>query len=530
MMWNRLLNAQAVRAFAFALALAAFARGTAAQSATEHDQSAAQNSIGDSLRDLQGQVTELKSLIVDMREELTRSREETSELRREIESDRAESAASRSGAAVSAPEAAAPGSGAQETATHETMAQQLENLEENQQLLSDKIDDQFQTKIESASKYRVRFSGIVLFNLFDNVGAVDNEDFPALAQASGPLVPGGAFGGTLRQSEFGFEAFGPEVAGARTSAEVQFDFAGGFPQSPNGVTFGIARLRTGTVRFDWGHTSIIAGQDTLFLSPLAPSSLASLAQPALAYSGELWGWIPQVRVEHRWDLSEASKLLLQAGILDSLSGQPPISESQRAPQIGQSTSQPGYAAHIGWTDRVLGRNFTVGDGAYFARQDWGASRNVDAWAETADLTFAIAPKWEFSGEFYRGRAVGGLGGGIGGSVISNGPIDNPATIVSGLDSMGGWAQLKFRATNKLEFNGAFGQDNPRGDEVRYSAGGQQNYFSPWLARNQSSLVNFIYRPRSDVLLSLEYRHLRTFTTISEPDSADHVDMSVGVLF
>jgi len=96
--------------------------------------------------------------------------------------------------------------------------------------------------------------------------------------------------------------------------------------------------------------------------------------------------------------------------------------------------------------------------------------------------------------------------------------------------MGGWAQLKFRATTKLEFNGAFGQDNPLSSEIRNSAGGQQNYFSPWLARNQTSLVNFIYRPRSDVLLSLEYRHLRTFTTIDEPYSADHVDMSVGVLF
>jgi hypothetical protein len=96
--------------------------------------------------------------------------------------------------------------------------------------------------------------------------------------------------------------------------------------------------------------------------------------------------------------------------------------------------------------------------------------------------------------------------------------------------MGGWAQLKFRAASRIEFNGAFGQDNPQGSEVRSSSGGQQNYFDRWLARNQTALFNVVYRPRSDVLMSLEYRHLRTFTTVAEPYSADHVAMSVGVLF
>ena len=54
----------------------------------------------------------------------------------------------------------------------------------------------------------------------------------------GPLGSSGTFGGSLRQSQIGLEAFGPTIAGARTSANVQFDFAGGFPYTPNGVSFG----------------------------------------------------------------------------------------------------------------------------------------------------------------------------------------------------------------------------------------------------------------------------------------------------
>src|ERR1039458_6979416 len=42
------------------------------------------------------------------------------------------------------------------------------SLEEEYQLLSGKVDDQYQTKVESASKYRVRLSGIVLMNLASN--------------------------------------------------------------------------------------------------------------------------------------------------------------------------------------------------------------------------------------------------------------------------------------------------------------------------------------------------------------------------
>ena len=216
------LFGQAYRILVLVAALTASAIQARAQSAGDREQSAPQTSISDSLRDLETQVTELKSLVVEMREEVARSRAETTELRRELEAAR--------GPAPTESQAAAP-------AEQPAVEQRLAKLEEDQQLLTAKVDDQSQTKIESGSKYRVRFSGIVLLNLFDNRGAVNNEDFPAIAEEPGPLVPGGSFGGSLRQSQLGFEVFGPEVAGARTSANIQFDFAGGFPNAPNGVTF-----------------------------------------------------------------------------------------------------------------------------------------------------------------------------------------------------------------------------------------------------------------------------------------------------
>jgi hypothetical protein len=413
----------------------------------------------------------------------------------------------------------------------QTSADRIAKLEEDQQVMEGKINDQYQTKVESGSKYRLRLSGIVLLNLFENRGTVDNLDFPELAlseQSQAPNASAGAFGGTLRQSQIRLQAFGPGIAGARTSADVNLDFGGGFPDAPNGAWMGLVRMRTAIVRLDWANTSIVAGQDRLFFAPLAPTSLATLAIPALSYSGNLWAWTPQVRVEHRVVLSDASSLSFQGGILDSLTGDIPPDVFDRYPSWGEESGQPAFAARVSWTHRMFGQDFTVGAGGYYGRQDWGFGRNVDGWAGTADLTLPLGKRFELTGAFYRGRSVGGIGGGIGQSVLINGLFNTPATTVRGLDSMGGWAQLKFKVKSNFEINGAFGSDNPFAREFRlYNA----NTLYPGLyTRNLSPLVNFIYQIRSDILFSTEYRYLNSTVLDSGSNSAHQINLSLGYIF
>ena len=225
------------------------------------------------------------------------------------------------------------------------LEQRVDQLEGDQQLLTGKMNDQYQTKVESASKYRVRFSGIVLFNLFGNSGYFDNQDVPTWVTRPDPMDSAGAVGGTLRQTILGFEAFGPDLMGARTSANVNFDFGGGFPATYNGVDSGLVRLRTAAVRLDWKNTSVIAGQDPLFLAPLSPTSFASLIVPPLSYAGNLWAWTPQLRVEHRFALSSDSTVTLQGALMDPLTGEPPDQQYTwyRSPDAGEEGRQPAYA-------------------------------------------------------------------------------------------------------------------------------------------------------------------------------------------
>jgi hypothetical protein len=367
--------------------------------------------------------------------------------------------------------------------------------------------------------------------MYDNRGTVDNQDFPEIAESpqTYPLyVSPSTLGGTLRQSQIRLQAFGPEIGGSRTSADLHFDFAGGFPNYSNGVAMGEMRLRTGVIRLDWPNTSIVAGQDRLFFVPLAPTSLATLATPALSYAGNLWSWTPQVRVEHRITLSDSSNLLFQAGILDSLTGDGPADQFNRSPSWGEMSGQPAYATRVSGTHRVFGKNFTVGVGGYYGRQNWGLSRTVDGWVGTTDVTLPLGKLFEFTGEFYRGRAVAGLGGGIGQNVLFTGSFTDPATVFRGLDSMGGWAQLKFKPRANFEINGAIGLDNPFVSELRkYNT---NSSYTGAYSRNLSPLVNFIYQVRSDVLFSTEYRRLQTSVLGSNSNIANHINLSLGYIF
>jgi hypothetical protein len=455
------------------------------------------SSLQDHLTALEKQINEMRAMMEQMQAEVARLR-----------------AAAQAAQASQGPQVESP----------------VEKLQEDQELLNAKIDEQYQTKVETASKYRVRLSGTVLVNLFSNRGSVDNIDFPSFAVDNTFIYTRGSVGGTIRQSLLGLEVFGPELKGAKVSGDLQVDFAGGFPNQPDGVVLGLPRLRTGTVRLAWPKTTIIAGQDAPFFSPLSPSSIASVALPAFSYSGNLWTWIPQIRFEHRFDISDSSNIQIQGGVLDPLNGDAPPYQYARIPQAGEASRRPATAIRTAWTNRLFGHDFTVGASGYYSRQDWGFSRNVDAWAGTSDWIMPLGSRFELSGEFYRGRAIGGLGGGLGRSVLFSTTAADPRARYKALNATGGWAQIKFRQSDKLEWNGAYGQDAVPGRILRFYPFFQQTYVGASITRNDSALANFIYRPRSDVMLSLEYRRIRTQSILTNLDHADQINLSMGVLF
>ena len=365
----------------------------------------------------------------------------------------------------------------------------MASLEESSQLLNSKIDDQYQTKIESASKYRMRLSG---HRAVERVWQPRFRRQPGISQRGrSPRVR------ICRQWPWAPVCGSPnwargirsEVGWGETSGNLQVDFSGGFTDTPGGVNFGLLRMRIASLRMDWTNTSVVAGQDNAFISPLSPTSFASLAVPAFGYAGNLWGWIPQVRVEHRFAVRNGQTITLQGGIMDNITGELPASTFERGAQAGENSGQPAYVARVSWTRTVFGMPLTLGTAGYYSRQNWNLNQHVDGWAGMTDWNIPLSQKVSLSGEFYRGRAIGALGGGVGRSVLFSSDTNGQ---VQPLNSVGGWSQLKFRATSKLEFNGAFGVDSPYAADVRtYPV--SPNYVPSLLLQNRSAMVNFIYR-------------------------------------
>jgi hypothetical protein len=186
---------------------------------------------------------------------------------------------------------------------------------------------------------------------------------------------------------------------------------------------------------------------------------------------------------------------------------------------------------VAWTHGAGDHALTLGIGGYYSRQNYGASRSTDAWAGTADWNAPLGKHFAWSGEFYRGRALGGLGGAEGRSVLFDGPESNPTSDMIGLNDVGGWTQLKFQVTEAIEFNAAYGQDNPFTRDLRwgysYSPAG---YGYSSIGKNQNVMFNVIFRPRSDLLFALEYRYLDTLQVTYPASMAGTINLSMGVLF
>lgn len=523
-------------------------RPTAPETASPSDSSSDVKALADSVAALQAEIRALNSQIADLRAAQAHSAEEVQALQEQLLSVESKNSGTMASAVIADTQqngqnsAAAAQSNAFATPMNsnapsadqdqpQSLADRVSQLEEGQELVNSKLEEQSQTKVASGSKYRVRLSGIVLLNMFENRGTVDNTDFPSIALESKQPFSSASFGGSLRQSQIGIEAFGPKIGGARTSASINFDFAGGFPQDTvNGETMGIIRLRTGVVRFDWQNTSVVAGQERLFFVPNAPTSIATLAVPALSYAGNLWSWTPQVRVEHKIPLSDSSSLLLQAGVLDSLSGDVQPEDTQAAnPSWGEQSGQPAWAARVGWTHLLHGQDLTLGTGGYYGRQFWGYGRNVDGWASTIDISIPLTKMLSLTGAYYRGRAVAGLWGAIGQDVVMSGSLFDPTSVIKGLDSTGGWMQLKFKPRDNFQINAAYGDDNPFANELDKFPN-TFSYTGYLYTRNQSPFVNFIYQIRSDVEVSVEYRHLKTMYLDDDTQSANHYNATIGYKF
>jgi hypothetical protein len=90
--------------------------------------------------------------------------------------------------------------------------------------------------------------------------------------------------------------------------------------------------------------------------------------------------------------------------------------------------------------------------------------------------------------------------------------------------------MKVRMTQTLEANVAFGEDNAFGWQLRGSDEAAQatNYSN--LARNRTVFGNVIYRPKTYLVFSAEYRNLRSWPIAGRSNANDGYGFAAGYIF
>jgi hypothetical protein len=508
------------------LLLAAFLLGP-----TTRAQSTSTARASDSRPELAGKIDQLTKSLEQTQVELAESRTEIQQLRATLQEVLFRmNGLSSSATPIASPES--PASSSAQAKSDAAPAPVAKISQDDWDILNARVDEQRQTKVESSSRYRLKLSGLALFNATAGFGQFDDVDLPSIAVPHLRAYSNGSVGATVRQSIIGLTGVGPTVFGARTSGDVQMDFWGGVPSGYGATSSGVAEVRVARIRFDWKDTSVVAGLDYPFFSPNLPTTYMSVVVPGFASAGNLWNWTPTVRVEERFT-GPLSALKLEAGFLDpSSSIYNPASNNTRVISPTENSRQPTYALRFSANTKSEDHPASIGFSGVYSPQRFLYGYKVDGWAAALDWKFPLLPRTELSGEFFTGRGIDGFGG------VPLSPIRPPDALqyaaltapqLASMGVIGGWSQFKFRLNTRSEFNVAAGTGGRNSNELRNDAVGNL-FLSTVPARNQVLFANYIFRPRSNLLFSAEYRRFRTYEITGPANSAGQLGLAVGFLF
>jgi len=363
---------------------------------------------------------------------------------------------------------------------------------------------------------KLRFYGTLLLNVAVNDSVQIGQDVP-LWPISGDLMIGFPDGTTrragivrdtiftARQTVLGFTVARAKSSesGWQPSGLLEFDFFGSRPVDglqPQARVFNQPRLRLAYFQLENGMWRIVAGQDKVIIAPLDPISLSHVAIPLGATAGNLWGWLPQVRLDATHSLGDTS-LLFQVGVLRPQFADPRLGPGTvtLAPGVtvgipgelptagtavdgafsgfGERSNHPFYQARVAASHAFMGSTATVGLGAHYGRERIGAARKIDSWALAVDYHVPLHSRVILRGEGFVGSNLVPFQGGILQGVAAT-PAAPPFTKITKIGAGGGWAELTFRATedNKNIFYAGAGTDDPRDRLLLPGTGRSKNSF------------------------------------------------------
>jgi hypothetical protein len=354
--------------------------------------------------------------------------------------------------------------------------------------------------------------GLILMNAFHTTDNVNNSDVPQFAiPASAGSPEGSASSATVRQSRVTAFALVPEFAGGSLEGELDVDFYGGQQPSSGGRTFPLLRVRRAVAELTWHWIALLVGQESPPIAAVSPSSVASVGFPDFAGAGNLWLWIPQVRLSADLPSRGGLRVGAELAALAPTSGDPQ-GEFLTQPDIAERSGRPFLQG------RVRGRwgeGEQMGEVSAGGHYGWlldAAGERVPSKALAVSVWTPLGPTLDLRAEAFTGQALAGLGGGgIGQSMV----VDRVPVRTSG-----GWAQLNVRPTLRWEIGGGGGIDDPDDDDLAETS----------RLRNLALEGHVTWR-KVPAVVGVEVRHLRTRYREPLGDlTATHINLGMGFEF
>lgn len=408
-------------------------------------------------------------------------------------------------------------------------------------ILREELAGETESTVHTRSRFRVDFSARVLMNTFFTSGRVNNEDVPLLVlepPAPGSASPANAsLGFTMRQTRFGLATSVQDVLGGVFDADADVDLYGGVQNGPGDRRlFPEPRLRTARARMTWAGTEVMVGAETPLISDLDPVSLAAVGVPDFSGAGNLWNWLPQLRVTRLLgrDTSAAAGMrwAIQGAVMTPYAAQTAPGEPD-AVDAGDRSRRPALEARLRarWgedadatiSDALIARGGgEIGIGMHRGWITIAPGVTKESHAVSLDAHAVLLPGIEVRGEAYAGRLLRGLGGG---GIAQNFGVDAgeypPGSPPPPAGALGppvrdaaGWAQLNVQPHPLVLGSIGCGVDVANADD------------HPTRLQNTVCAISASWRPAQPLVLGIEYRRLGTRYD-SGTYGAQHVNLALG---
>jgi len=387
----------------------------------------------------------------------------------------------------------------------ELKAAEAPSLEEKVEIQGQRIEEQAQTKVESSQRFPISLTGMALVNAFANSRQNGGSDYPTAASAT----PGSdRAGATVRQTVLGLEYRGPQTfLGGTVHGSLFMDFYQGAAPLQEWI-----RMRTATIQMDWATRSIKVGVDKPIFNPREPDSLAQVGVSPLTGAGNLWLWMPQLRLEQDFSLGASSGLRAQAGAVETRETNP-YAGATSGGRI--ETVRPGVEGRLVAYHKLDDtRRLEIAAG-FHASTTHAYGFSIPSNLVSADWFFNPWRRLEFSGAFFSGQNVSNLGTGA----VNQGYYISYNS-AEAIDSRGGWGQLTIHAMRRLDFHLFTGQQDYQAGQLSRGS----------VSRNLLYGGNFFFRVAPNVLLGPEITQTRTFYLGLGNRIDNHYDLAFAYLF